>query len=133
VRQGVLHLKLEQVEEAMTVFAQAVAVDENSADAHNNLAWLYATQGRDLARAVALAERAVALDVNASRLDTLAYAYYRHGAYPEAEQAILRAIALAPDTPAYQARLKEIQQAMEETQKCSTATMAMVRLQMLPI
>jgi len=117
VRQGVLHLKLEQVEEAMTVFAQAVAVDENSADAHNNLAWLYATQGRDLARAVALAERAVALDVNASRLDTLAYAYYRHGAYPEAEQAILRAIALAPDTPAYQARLKEIQQAMEETQK----------------
>lgn len=117
VRQGVLHLKIEQVEEAITAFAQAVAADENSPDAHNNLAWLYATQGRELARAVALAERAVALEVNASRLDTLAYAYYRHGAYPEAEQAILRAIALAPDTPAYQARLKKIQQAMEAVEK----------------
>ena len=41
--------------------------------AHNNLAWLYATQGEHLKRSVELAERAVALDMNAARLDTLAY------------------------------------------------------------
>ena len=55
----------------------------------NNLAWLYASQGEQLKRAVELAERAVALDVNAARLDTLAYVYYRREAYSEAKQAIL--------------------------------------------
>ena len=54
-----------------------------------------------------MAERAVALDASASRLDTLAYAYYRHGAYSEAEQAILRAITLEPENAAYKDRLAE--------------------------
>ena len=117
VRLGVLHLNQQQISDAITAFTKAIAVDENSADAHNNLAWLYANQGKELARAVELAERAVALDANASRLDTLAYAYYRHGAYPEAEQAILRAITLAPDNAAYKERLDEIRAAMENTKK----------------
>ena len=113
VRQGVLHLKKQQVSDAILAFTQAIAVDENSADAHNNLAWLYASRGEQLKRAVELAERAVALDVNAARLDTLAYAYYRYGAYPEAKQAISRAIRLEPNNTAYKKRLNEIQQAME--------------------
>lgn len=113
VRLGVLYLNQQQISDAITAFTQAMTVDENSADAHNNLAWLYATQGKELAHAVELAERAVALDANASRLDTLAFAYYRHGAYPEAEQAILRAITLEPDNTAYKTRLNEIRQAME--------------------
>ena len=117
VRQGVLHLKQHQVSDAILAFTQTIAVDENSADAHNNLAWLYASQGEQLKRAIELAERAVALDVNAARLDTLAYAYYRYGAYPEAERAILRAIDLAPNNTAYQERLNEIQQAMKTAKK----------------
>ena len=116
VRQGVLHLKQQQTSEAILAFTQAIAVDKNSADAHNNLAWLYATQGEQLTRAIELAERAVAIDENASRLDTLAYAYYRNGAYPEAEQAISRAIDLEPNNTAYKNRLNEIRQAMEDTQ-----------------
>ena len=117
VRQGVLHLKQQQVSDAILAFTQAIAVDENSADAHNNLAWLYASQGKQLKRAVELAERAVALDANAVRLDTLAYAYYRYGAYPEAKQAISRAIRLEPNNTAYKERLNEIQQAMEDAKK----------------
>ena len=117
VRLGVLHLNQQQVTEAISAFTQAIAVDENSADAHNNLAWLYAAHGKERARAVELAERAVALDANASRLDTLAYAYYRHGAYPEAEQAILRAITLEPNNAAYKDRLDEIREAMEDAKK----------------
>ncbi len=117
VRQGVLHLKRQQISDAIFAFTQAIAVDENSADAHNNLAWLYATQGEQLKRAVELAERAVALDANASRLDTLAYAYYRYGAYAKAEGAISRAINLEPNNTAYKDRLNEIQQAMEASQK----------------
>ena len=117
VRLGVLHLKQQQTSEAIAAFTQAIAIDENSADAHNNLAWLYATQGKELRHAVELAERAVALDPNASRLDTLAFVYYRHGAYPEAEQAILRAITLEPDNATYKTRLDEIQQAMEDSNK----------------
>ena len=115
VRQGVLHLKQQQVSDAILAFTQAIAVDENSADAHNNLAWLYASRGKQLKRAVALAERAVALEVTAARLDTLAYAYYRSGAYPEAEQAISRAIELEPNNTTYKDRLNEIRQAMEDT------------------
>ena len=117
VRLGVLHLKQQQVSDAILAFTQAIAVDENSADAHNNLAWLYATQGEELERAVGLAERAVALDANPSRLDTLAYVCYRHGAYTKAEQAILRAINLEPNNTAYKTRLGEIRQAMAEVQK----------------
>jgi len=117
VRLGVLYLNQQQVPDAITAFTQAIAVDENSADAHNNLAWLYATQGKELGRAVELAERAVTLDANPSRLDTLAFVYYRHGAYPEAKQAILRAIDLAPDNAAYKTRLNEIRQAMKDSNK----------------
>ena len=117
VRQGVLHLKQKQVSNAIHAFTQAIALDENSADAHNNLAWLYASQGKQLKRAVELAERAVALDANAPRLDTLAYAYYRYGAYAQAEQSILRAIDLEPKNTTYKDRLNEIRQAMEETKK----------------
>ena len=117
VRLGVLHLNQQQTPDAITSFTKAIAVDENSADAHNNLAWLYASQGKELARAVELAERAVALDANATCLDTLAYAYYRHGAYPEAEQAILRAITLEPDNVVYKERLDEIREAMEDPKK----------------
>ena len=117
VRQGVLHLKQKQVPEAIHAFTQAITVDEDSADAHNNLAWLYASQGEHLQRAVELAERAVALDANAARLDTLAYAYYRSGAYAQAEQSILRAIDLEPKNTAYKDRLNEIRQAMEAAQK----------------
>ncbi len=117
VRQGALYLKQQQVPDAIRVFTQAIAVDENSADAHNNLAWIYASQGKQLKRAVELAERAVALDVNAARLDTLAYAYYRYGAYPEAKQAISRAIRLEPNNTTYKERLNKIQQVMETAQK----------------
>ena len=117
VRQGVLHLKQQQVSDAILAFTQAIAVDENSADAHNNLAWLYASQGEQLKRAVELAERAVAIEVNAARLDTLAYAYYRYRAYTEAEQTILRAIDLEPNNTAYKERLNEIRQAMEAAKK----------------
>ena len=117
VRQGVLHLKQQQTSEAMLAFTQAIAADENSADAHNNLAWLYATRGEKLERAVELAERAVALDENAARLDTLAYAYYRYGAYAKAEQTILRAIELDPANTTYKDRLNEIRQAMENAKK----------------
>lgn len=116
VRQGVLHLKQQQVSEAILAFTQAIAADETSADAHNNLAWLYASQGEQLKRAVELAERAVALDLNAARLDTLAYTYYRYGAYSEAQQAISRAIDLEPNNTAYKDRLDEIRQAMEAAQ-----------------
>ena len=117
VRLGVLQLKQQQVSDAISAFIQAIAVDENSADAHNNLAWLYATQGEELERAVELAERAVELDANAARLDTLAYACYRFSAYTKAEQAILRAIDLEPNNTAYKERLREIQQAMEDAKK----------------
>ena len=98
-------------------FTRAIAIDENAADAHNNLAWLYATQGEELERAVELAERAVELGANASRLDTLAYVYYRCGAYPKAEQAILRAIVLDPDNTTYKDRLNEIRQTMKDTKE----------------
>lgn len=117
VRQGVLHLKQKRISDAILAFTQAIAVDENSADAHNNLAWLYASQGKQLKRAIELAERAVALDANAARLDTLAYAYYRYGAYAQAEQSILRAIDLEPENTTYKDRLNEIRQAREKAKK----------------
>ncbi len=114
LRLGVLHLKLEKFKEAVNAFERAIAADENAVDAYNNLAWLYASRGEELPRAARLAERAVTLEENAARLDTLAYVYYRQGEYVKAEQTIGRAIALAPNNSAYRARLKEIREAKKQ-------------------
>jgi tetratricopeptide (TPR) repeat protein len=53
---------LGRLEEAEAAYREAIRLLPGNAEAHNNLAWLLHTRGRDLDEAVKLAERAVELD-----------------------------------------------------------------------
>ncbi len=77
----------------------AQATQSNTADAYNEYAWFLATSPYAAVRngsvAVTNARKAVAIDANASYLDTLAAAYAEAGQFSQAQATQERAIALA--------------------------------------
>lgn len=111
---GAIRINQRQFEPAITAFEQATRVDSTNATAHNNLARLYAGLGKEMQRAVELAQRAVALAPTAKHYDTLAYVYYRNAQYPEALHAIQQALTLAPDAAASKELHLKIQNAQIE-------------------
>jgi TPR repeat protein len=86
----------ESREAALKWLRQAVAQD--SAQAHNDYAWLLATSKRDDLRngtlAIRHAKQAVEFEKNAAYLDTLAAAYAENGQFSEAIETQLAALAL---------------------------------------
>ncbi len=110
---GIISVNQKRFSDAIRAFHAAISADSTSAEAHNNLARVYAGLGKELQKAVALARQAVALSPTAKHYDTLAYAYYRHGEYSEALSAIRRALEMEPDRTAYQQLLSEIQAAQD--------------------
>lgn len=91
--------------QAEILYQRVIQAAPGDATALNNLAWLYATAEdpalRDKQRALALAQKAAALQQAPHILDTLAEAYFINGRREEALQAIEAAIALAPDNLDY--------------------------------
>ena len=82
----------------------------NSAWAHNSLAWLCASTGRELDVALASAKQAVILEPgNAGYHDTLAEAYFQRGEKDQAVAAIRKAIALDGKRTYFANQLKRIQ------------------------
>ena len=63
----------------------------------------------NLDQAAGLAKKAVELAPTSSNFDKLAYVYYQHKEYPQAEEAIKRAIKISPDNQKYNEMLKKIQ------------------------
>ena len=108
---GVIAINQKRFPDAIRSFHAAISADGTSAEAHNNLARVYAGLGEELQAAVALAKQAVALSPTAKHYDTLAYAYYRNGQYAEALVAIQRAVEMEPKRKAYRKLLSEIQAA----------------------
>lgn len=111
---GLLYVNTRQFDLAVEAFQQAVRVGVDSAQAHNDLARLYAGLNQSLDRAVELANKAVSLSREAQYLDTLAYIYYRCGDYSKAIQAAQAAIQLAPDNLRYQEQQQQIQAAITD-------------------
>jgi tetratricopeptide (TPR) repeat protein len=111
---GVIYINQQQFERAIAVFKRAIVVDSTAAEAYNNLARLYSGLGKEMQQAIDLAKHAVSLVPTARHYDTLAYTYYRSAQYTEALEAIHQAIALAPDTDAYNNLLLKIQAAQKE-------------------
>jgi tetratricopeptide (TPR) repeat protein len=97
--------------DAIKAYQQALRLEPDLAEAHNNLAWLYATcdnpDYRDPKSALAHAQIAVKLSEwkQAEFIDTLAEAYFANGDYPQAVAIQKRALALEPDN-------KELQEHM---------------------
>ena len=109
LRLGVLRISVNQPSKAIESFKKVIEIDSESADAYNNLAWLYADLQINLDQAVGLAKKAVELAPTSSNFDTLAYVYYQHKEYPQAEEAIKRAIKISPDNQKYNEMLEKIQ------------------------
>ncbi len=91
------------LEAAVALLSQAIAVGPEFAAAYNTLAWLYADKlGTNLAEAEKLARRALALDPDATHInDTLGWILYKQGRYAEALTVFEQALAHAPNNAEY--------------------------------
>jgi tetratricopeptide (TPR) repeat protein len=94
--------------ETINLYERVLSLDENQPIALNNLAWILVTADdvdlRDKKRALALAQRDVALERSPVFLDTLAEALYANGFAQKAVEIIKEAIALARDNVEYYKR-----------------------------
>ena len=99
---GVLHDTRQEVDQARAAYERALAGDPKAGIAANNLAWIYAREGR-LQEALQLAT--VANDVLGRRAETqhtLGWIYYQMGLTPQAVAALDSARHLAPSKALYQ-------------------------------
>jgi serine/threonine-protein kinase len=104
--------------EAIQHYKEALQIEPNSAESHNNLAWLYATcedpKWRDPHAALEHAGRAVELTKwkEPEFIDTLAEANYASGSYQEAVRVQLIALHLDPQN-------SELQEHMDRYRKAA--------------
>jgi rhomboid protease GluP len=103
--------------EAIQQYKQALQIEPDSAESHNNLAWLYATcedaKWRDPRAALEHARRAVDLTQwkEPEFTDTLAEANYVNGSYLEAVRVQSITLKLAPQNPEFQAHMDRYRKA----------------------
>ena len=86
-----------QTEEARADFDKYIQLQPDNAEGNNDIAWFLATypdvKVRDPAKALSLAEKAVAAKPNAYEyLNTLGVVYYRLGQHPKAIETLQKAI-----------------------------------------
>ena len=103
---------------AIAAYEKALALNPSDPAILNNLAMLLATATenglRDPARALALAQKAYALQKEPYILDTLAQALYANGRVKEAVQAEKQALSMnPPDRETYEAQLQKFEKALE--------------------
>jgi tetratricopeptide (TPR) repeat protein len=104
--------------DAIRNYQEALRLEPGFAEAHNNLAWLYATcddpQYRNPKAALAHATFAVNLTQwkEADFIDTLAEANYVNGNYQEAVEVQKKALALEPDNTEFQEHMARYRRAI---------------------
>jgi membrane associated rhomboid family serine protease/tetratricopeptide (TPR) repeat protein len=113
-----LYAKQGLYSDAIKTYQQALRLAPDFAEAHNNLAWLYATcedpKYRDPKAALDHAQRAVKLTEwkDGNSIDTLAEAHYANGDFLQAVEIEKKALALGPDS-------KELQEHMAHYRKAA--------------
>ena len=111
-----LYAQQKLYDDAIKAYQQVLRLAPNLAEAHNNLAWLYATcddqKYRDPKAALDHAQLAVKLTdwKEGEFIDTLAEAHYANGDYQQAVEIQEKALALEPDN-------KELQEHMARYRK----------------
>ncbi len=96
---GTLLGALGEYSEAEKSYRDALAIDPNSAQALNNLAYLLADKLGRGADALPLARKAAGLTPEPNIMDTLGWAYFHAGKLAEAKRVLSEAIRLGPNTP----------------------------------
>jgi tetratricopeptide (TPR) repeat protein len=90
---------------AIQSLRDAVRAEPGHMRANNDLAWLLASSGSELPKALELARRAVRIDRTADTLDTLGYVLLQKGDAAEAATALDNALKLRPGSPSIEYRL----------------------------
>lgn len=93
---GMLEMNRQNIDAAVDNYRKALARDENSVFAANNLAWLYAEYGKgNIDEAVRLAQTAVQSNPGVpSFSDTLGWVYYKKGLYGAAAEQLKKAVSV---------------------------------------
>ena len=93
---GMLEMNQQNIDAAIDNYRKALAIDQNSIFAANNLAWLYAFYGKgNLDEAVRLAQSAVQANPEVSSfVDTLGWVYYKKGLYGAATEQLKKAVSV---------------------------------------
>lgn len=93
---GMLNDSRQNYDEAANNYRQALSKDQNAVIAANNLAWLYAVNGKgNLDEAVRLAQGVVQKNPSIPGfVDTLGWVYYKKGLYGAAVEQLQKAVAL---------------------------------------
>lgn len=90
----------------------------NCATLHNNLAWLFARNGRELDEAFEHVKQALALDPdNPAYIDTLGEVHFRHGSFSEAIVCAERCLKFDPRSKHYQEQLARFREASSFNRK----------------
>ena len=98
--------------------------------AANNLAWILAEQGKNLDRALALAQRARLLaPQNPAVLDTLGVIHLKRREYSQAVRTLKKAMELATINPVSSETLVQFRHHLAEAYLCSGETQAAIALQ----
>ncbi|HXW15270.1 MAG TPA: rhomboid family intramembrane serine protease [Terriglobia bacterium] len=112
-----LYAKQKLYADAINNYQEALRLVPDFAEAHNNLAWLYATcddpKYRDPKAALEHAQRAVKLTEwkEGESIDTLAEAYFVNGDYEQAVEIQKKALALEPNNTELQEHMKRYREA----------------------
>jgi membrane associated rhomboid family serine protease/tetratricopeptide (TPR) repeat protein len=112
-----LYAKQKLYANAIKSYQQALSLEPDLAEAHNNLAWLYATcddpKFRDPKAALDHAQRAVDLSEwkEGNFIDTLAEAHFANGDYQQAVEIQKKALALEPNNEELQEHMARYRKA----------------------
>ena len=81
-----------EIGKAIEAYKKAQSLGGKEPAPYNNIAWIYASQGRNLEEALSQAQRATELaPENAAILDTLGFVHFQLGRYDKAEPLLRRA------------------------------------------
>jgi tetratricopeptide (TPR) repeat protein len=105
---GACYAELGKIELAEAPFQDAIRLNPNHADAMNYLGYLWADRGIRLDEAIDWIRKALKLDPgNAAYMDSLGWAYYKKGLYPQAVKILEEAVEVAPEDALLRSHLGE--------------------------
>jgi tetratricopeptide (TPR) repeat protein len=105
---GQLYAHMGNSAQAERMFIQTIKDFPDYALGYVELTRLYLTAQKNLAKTIGLAQRAVDLQPSAGNYHLLSWTHTVNGQYPQAIQAIQRAMALAPNNKKYQMHYEQI-------------------------
>jgi len=115
---GVLLDKQQDTPLARYHLKRSIELDPWNAQAYNYLGYMDVEAGRNLEQAIALVQKALALDPdNAAYRDSLGWAYYKQGLYKKAAEELEKAVAIDDQDEIINQHLAEAYDRIGESQK----------------